>query len=39
MDRVGIDFDFNSQNMNVKDGYIHSTINDSYIKNPINSFM
>ena len=37
MDRISIDFDFNTGNLKIKDGYISSIVDGTYIKNHINS--
>ena len=37
IDRSTIDFDFNSGNLKVKDGYVTNTINEAYVRNYINS--
>ena len=37
IDRISVDFDFNTGNLKIKDGYVTNLINDTYIKNHINS--
>ena len=36
LDRISVDFDFNTGNLKIKDGYVTNLINETYIKNHIN---